>query len=252
MTLAGLRKRPAYLLYHFLWNSLDWVFPPHCAGCGKMGLRWCDDCRASLAVLSPPLCARCGAPLQQSSAVDTCPECTSNPQPLSSLRSVCVYTGKARQALHRLKYGRDIGLGEALAHQMLDLFQNLDWEVDLVTCVPLSRARLRERGYNQAAMLARPIALGLVLPFQPLLLRKTREVPSQVGLSAHDRRRNVQDAFETGGLIPQAKSMLIIDDVTTTGSTLNACARTLIDAGVQQVFGLTFARAGLHDHNQPI
>jgi ComF family protein len=135
---------------------------------------------------------------------------------------------------------------------MLELMNTLPWSIDLVTCVPLSKTRMKQRGFNQAAMLARPLALGLHVPFQPLLLRKTREVPSQVGLSSQDRRRNVEDAFESGRTIHSSKRILVIDDVFTTGSTMNACARALFDAGAQQIYGLTFARAGLSDHNQPI
>jgi ComF family protein len=139
-------------------------------------------------------------------------------------------------------------LGEALAIQLSDFLQTLNWPVDMVTCVPLSRDRLRQRGYNQSAMIARPLAMSIAKPFLPVLLRKTREAPTQVGLSANDRRKNVDGAFEAGGTLLIAKQVLVIDDVTTTGSTMNACARALLDAGAASVYGLTFARAGLHDH----
>jgi ComF family protein len=179
-----------------------------------------------------------------------CQDCVAVPPAFTALRSTCIYRSGARKAVLRLKYGRDIGLGEALAAQMAAQISNLQWPVELVTCVPLSAGRRSQRGYNQAAALARPLALGMNLPFRPLLLRKKREVPSQVGLSFEERRLNVQDAFETGGSIQIGKNVLVVDDVTTTGSTMNACARALIDAGAQRVYGLTFARAGLSDHNQ--
>jgi predicted amidophosphoribosyltransferase len=83
--------------------------------------------------------------------------------------------------------------------------------------------------------------------FQPVLLRKTREAPSQVGLSANDRRKNVDGAFVAGKIESSARRILVIDDVTTTGSTMNACARALLEAGAESVYGLTLARAGLHD-----
>jgi predicted amidophosphoribosyltransferase len=98
-------------------------------------------------------------------------------------------------------------------------------------------------------MIARPLAMTIPAPFLPVLLRKTREAPTQVGLSANDRRKNVDGAFEAGGAPLTAKRILVIDDVTTTGSTMNACARALLDAGAASVYGLTFARAGLHDHS---
>lgn len=253
MTLAGLKQRPAYFLYRFLWNALDWVFPPRCAGCDRFGERWCSTCASTLIPLPQPVCMRCGMPIPTvPGAMKICGECEQLPPAYAALRSVCLYKDHARKAVHKLKYGRDIGIGDSLSVHMIALVQELVWPIQLVTCVPLSRIRRRERGYNQAAALARPVALGLHLPFLPLLLRKKREIPSQVGLSHTERRRNVEDAFETGGTEQIGKNILLVDDVTTTGSTMNACARALMDAGARQVFGLTFARAGLSDHNTPV
>jgi ComF family protein len=252
MDLAGLRQRPAYFSYHTLWNALDWLFPPNCAGCEKLGDRWCGDCRAALIPLSSPLCPHCGKALQSGpSKQELCHACTVSPPVFTQLRSVCIYKNVARLAIHKLKYRKDIGLGESLAQSMIELLSTLHWPIDLVTCVPLSKNRMKERGYNQAAALALPTALGMGLPFVPLLLHKKRETPTQVGLSAHERRLNVEDVFEAGGQSHLDRTILLIDDVTTTGSTMNACARVLLDAGARQVFGLTFARAGLSDHNQP-
>ena len=247
MTLAGLRQRPAYSLYRLLWGALDWVFPPQCGGCGKLAERWCKDCQGNVMHITEPVCQVCGSPLPQAGI---CQTCQSDPPNYRSLRSFCAYSGPARKAVLKLKYARDIGLGEALARP-LDLFlQSLAWPIDLVTCVPLSKGRIKDRGYNQSAMLARPLALAIQRPFVPLLLQKTREAPTQVGLSADARRKNVADAFSAGGHKGLAgRKVLVIDDVTTTGSTMNACARALIQAGADSVYGLTFARAGLHDHN---
>lgn len=247
MTQAGLHQRPAYFLYHLLWNTLDWVFPPHCGGCGKLAERWCGDCQARVERLGLRVCQRCGIPLDDGRVV--CPNCETDPPLYQGLRSCVKYSGPARNAVIRLKYSRDIGLGDALAGELIRQFDALKWGVELVTCVPLSRGRLRERGYNQSAALARPVAMAFGLPFQPVLLRKTREAPSQVGLSASDRRKNVDGAFVAEQEHIAARKVLVIDDVTTTGSTIHACARALVDAGASTVYGLTFARAGLHDHN---
>jgi ComF family protein len=150
--------------------------------------------------------------------------------------------------LLRLKYSKDIGLSEMLARHLIQLKNGLPWQIDVVTCVPLSRGRFKNREYNQAAMLARPLALAIHRPFAPLLLRKTREAPTQVGLSAGERWKNVEGAFAAGDkAILSARVILVVDDVTTTGSTMNACARVLTEAGAAAVYGLTFARAGLHD-----
>jgi competence protein ComFC len=252
MTLAGLKQRPAYFLYKLFWNALDWVFPPSCGGCGLLGERWCDTCRSSVGRLDDPLCSRCGQKiiLSQSGQDDTCMECQAVQPEYTALRSVCDYSGAARKAVIRLKFGRDIGLGEALSNEMIQTALRLNWPIDLVTCVPLSQRRRRERGYNQAAMLARPLAFALQRPFRPQALFKTHEAPSQVGLSARERHTNVIGVFKANESMATSRNILVVDDVTTTGSTMNACARALLDAGAQKVFGLTFARAGLADHNQ--
>jgi competence protein ComFC len=241
----------SYRLYHFLWNALDWIFPPRCGGCSQFAQRWCPVCQGNVERILDPVCTICGSPYSptvHSAATSICAECSHTPPAFTALRSFCGYTGPARRAIIRLKYSRDIGLGEALANQLAEYLQTLNWSIDLVTCVPLSRGRLRQRGYNQSAMIARPLAMSIPKPFLPVLLRKTREAPTQVGLSANDRRKNVDGAFETGGASLSAKRVLVIDDVTTTGSTMNACARALLDAGAASIYGLTFARAGLHDH----
>jgi ComF family protein len=190
------------------------------------------------------ICPICGIP---QSGVVLCKDCSAQPPAYQELRSFGYYSGPLRKAIIRLKYSRDLGLGEALAEHLSSIFKEMTWQIDLVTSVPLSKGRLKKRGYNQAAILARPVALSIHKRFQPVLLRKTREAPTQVGLSAHERRKNVDGAFVAGGMEPGSRRILVIDDVTTTGSTMNACARALIDAGAESVYGLTLARAGLHD-----
>jgi ComF family protein len=142
-----------------------------------------------------------------------------------------------------LKYDHDISLGEALATPMIESLQKLNWSLDLVTPVPLGLVRLKERGYNQAALLARPIALCLSKPFRPRALQRKRETRSQVGLSVDERRSNMVDAFQADADIVGGKNILVVDDVATSGATLNACARSLLDAGAAKVYCFTLARA---------
>jgi ComF family protein len=130
-----------------------------------------------------------------------------------------------------------------LAGPLISLLGGLHWAVDLVAPVPLSAARQAERGYNQAALLARPLALAVGLSYQSQALRKIRETPSQVGLSADQRRDNVQDAFQAAPGIVRDKSVLVIDDVITSGATFEACVQALFDGGANRVYGLSLARA---------
>ncbi len=153
--------------------------------------------------------------------------------------------GGVRKAVHRLKYHRDLALADILAAQMLPLVREQGWEIDAVVAIPLGKQRLRERGYNQAALVAFPLALGLDVPFLRHALSRTRETRSQVGLSAEERRQNVAGAFKAAGERVQGKTVLLVDDVMTTGATLDAAAQALLAAGAARVYAATVARAAL-------
>ena len=155
------------------------------------------------------------------------------------------FNGPLRHAVHRLKYSRDLALGEVLARPLLEMLHQLKWPIDLVTSVPMGVARRAERGYNQATLLAFPLSLACGIPFHSQALIKRRETRSQVGLNLAQRRENVFDAFLARSEIVNKKRILVVDDVTTSGATIEACASALIKAGARQVYGLTLARAAL-------
>ncbi|HET6824252.1 MAG TPA: phosphoribosyltransferase family protein [Anaerolineales bacterium] len=142
-----------------------------------------------------------------------------------------------------MKYRRNIGLGEAIAMQMADFVHSLHWELDVLIPVPLGKKRLKERGYNQVALVARPLAYQIGIRYEPDALWKTRETRSQVGLTISQRSENVQNAYPADSTVVKDKSVLIMDDVATTGSTISACTATLRSAGAQEVYVLTIARA---------
>jgi competence protein ComFC len=142
-----------------------------------------------------------------------------------------------------MKYQQDVGLGEVLSQPLISLVQNLGWRIDVVVPVPLSKERSRQRGYNQAGLLARPIALAFSKPFHPQALERWRDTASQVGLSVAERAANVSGAFKAANHLVKNRHVLIVDDVTTTGATIQACAEALLQAGAQEVLGLTLARA---------
>ncbi|MCI0520869.1 MAG: ComF family protein [Chloroflexi bacterium] len=158
-----------------------------------------------------------------------------------------MFEGPVRNALHRLKYQRDVALGEALARPMIQCLQELGWQIDLVTATPMGVVRLAERGYNQADLLARPVALGLGLPYKPKAAAKTKETRSQVGLNLAQRRENVAGAFRARPAEVEGQRILLVDDVSTSGATLDACARALLDGGAAQVWCFTLARAWQQD-----
>ena len=156
-------------------------------------------------------------------------------------------TGSVREAVHLLKYRRDLALADVLAAQLLPLALEAGWGLDGVLPVPLGKRRRKQRGYNQAALLAFPLALGLGKPYLGKGLVRVRETRSQVGLSAAERRQNVAGAF----LAPEphlveGKILLLVDDVMTTGATLSAAASALLAAGAREVYAVTVACALMH------
>lgn len=237
----------AYQFYHSFWRGLDYLFPPICGGCGRHGARWCDACQGSTRVIKPPFCQFCGEPQSQG---DLCQRCRRKSPRFTALRSWAEFEGPVRHALHRLKYYGTLGIGEAFSQSLAAVIDQQSWNVDLVIPVPLSLARLAERGYNQSALLAKPLALALAVPYRPNALKKIRHTPSQVGLTAAQRMDNVCGAFQASTELISRKAVLVVDDVTTSGATLNECAGVLKEAGAAQVFGLTLARA-VYKHELP-
>lgn len=248
---AGL-LRPAPLLYSSFWTVLDWLFPPTCGGCGKTGVRWCEPCQNQIQPITSNFCPVCGdllplppSPAGPSPAGDSalCANCRQRPPAFQELRSYGVFQGPLRKAIHRLKYQKDVGMGEALSKHLIELYNHLKWEIDWITPVPLNKTRERERGYNQSGLLGRPLAYAVQKPYRPDVIKRSRNTHSQVGLNAAERQKNVEDAFSIRTDQVRGKVILIVDDVATTGSTINACARALRDAGASAVYGLTLARA---------
>lgn len=248
MTLTAshrLSVRPAwrYTARQAAWAVVDMIFPPQCGGCGKEGQRFCADCRASLAYLPAPVCEHCGFPLRAGEML-RCASCLRQPTPaLASVRSVAFFEGPLQQALHRLKYKRDIILADALAVLLCEAWPAYGFAADLVVPVPLSAQRMRERGYNQAGLLADAFAALMGLPYTPAGAARFRHTASQVGLSAHERQANVAGAFRGRTERVADKAVILVDDVYTTGATLNACAEALLAAGAVRVWGFTLGRA---------
>lgn len=237
------RSAWSYIPYKILWCGADLLFPPSCAGCGKPGARWCEDCQKALIPIPYPICDICGNPQKNDGICLTC--LISRPR-FYSLRSWAVFEGPLRGALHRLKYRKDIGLGDALSTHLVHFMKSLNWAVDLVIPVPLSNKRFKERGYNQIAIVAHPLSPQMGLMYSSKVLFRKKHTHSQVGLSAIERKKNVEGAFWADSKLITGKSILLMDDVATTGSTIAAAASALVDSGASRVYALTLARAISH------
>lgn len=238
-------QKPAYVIYRGMWDLIDWVFPPVCGGCGQRGDVWCPGCDASTSQIAGPICIRCGQKTNRAGGI--CSECQNHPPVYHASRAFGQFFGPLRRAIHQLKYKRDLGLGLVFAGMLNRLYVDLDWQIDVVVPVPLSKARKAQRGYNQAAIIAYPFSLIAGLAYSARMVWRIRDTQSQVGLSHLERQINVRDAFQANSRTCNQKSILVIDDVSTTGSTLNACATALLEAGAGRVYGLTVARP---DHPQ--
>ena len=236
-------------------SLLALLFPPRCVACGTGGAVLCAACRAAIRAPQPPLCAHCGqslALLPQGHATAMCPACATRhgPQALTALYAASVYDGTARQAIHALKYGGRRRLAAPLGDLLAAEARRVDVRPNVIVPVPLHAGRLPERGYNQAALLARRCAARLGVPCRSNLVVRVRPTPPQVGLSLVERRANVRDAFalaEGAGQSLAGKRVLLIDDVATTGSTLDAAAAALLLAAPAAVVGLAVSRPDLGD-----
>jgi competence protein ComFC len=237
--------RPAYRMYRWLWSGLDCLYPPACGGCGTQGVRWCSSCHGETVIIGPHVCPVCG---QAGVRTGLCSTCQASPPQYTRLRSWAEYAGPLRHALHRLKYHKDMALGEVLARPLAGCLRSLDWGIDTLLPVPLGVARFAQRGYNQSALLARPLALAMHIPYRPAGLRRPRETRSQVDLSAEQRRVNVSGAFRAEPKLVRGRRVLVVDDIATSGATLEACAAALLEAGAADVYCLTVARAGVRSH----
>ena len=220
-------------------SLLDLLFPPRCAGCGRSGSLFCGACLPQVEWLRGPLCPRCGEPLGLGGL---CPRRRRHPVALDGLRSAAWHTGPLRKAIHRFKYSGVRALEGPLGALLLAAWRREPLPAELLVPVPLYAQRLRERGYNQAAILATRLGRGVGLPCDARSLRRTRHTAPQVGLRADERQQNVQGAFSYTGPPLLGKAVCLVDDICTTGATLEACAVALKAAGARSVWALTLAR----------
>ena len=239
-----MKIQSADLINKGFWGTLDWIYPPECASCGEPGYRLCADCLEKIKFIKGKCCLWCGEPMR--GPVERCPDCQANPRPYTAMRNLADYTGVLRDCVHALKYQNNQGLGAFFSDVLALLVVEVCWMPDLGMPVPLSGQRLAERGYNQAACIAKPLTARLGIRYHPFGIERTRDTPSQVGLSGEARRRNVAGAFRAVPEIVSGKRVLVVDDVMTTGSTMEACARALVAAGAQAVYCLTLGRFAMH------
>jgi ComF family protein len=225
-----------------LW-ALDFALPPRCAGCGIIVEdvhSFCPECWKQVEFLGDGGCATCGLPLQATEA-PTCGACLARPPRIARTRAAVAYGDLSRSLAIRLKYGRKVAIARTMARYMAPLVADCDNA--LLVPVPLHRARLWWRGFNQSQLVARELSRRLAIASDPFALRRVKRTRPLKGMTPLQRRKTVAGAFRVGDKSAVAgKTVILIDDVLTTGSTAEACARTLRRAGASRVELISWAR----------
>ena len=242
--------------------SINLLLPPACLLCGKSlpddhgKQSFCQECQVSMLPLGPAHCSCCAQPFpnftfnpettveSRKSAQHLCGTCLKRPATFSIVHVAGSYQGGIKDAVHRLKYRNQLTLAKPLGQLLGKAVEAAgnDFVPDCIVPVPLHLDRLRQRGYNQALEVIRPIAQQLNVPVDTILLQRIRKTPPQQGLSAIERRSNLRDAFDLT-TTPSAQRILLVDDVMTTGETVRECCRTLLKGGIKEVQVAVVGRA---------
>lgn len=233
-------------IFYGLWQLL---FPPACKVCrlrlapGSVSAL-CSSCRARLVFLKPPWCALCGVELAGDRERNhRCGDCLQRPPPFTLARSLVRYEPSVALLLQRLKYHGDTSVLPAIAELIAGCELDEFADCPVIVPVPLHLARLRQRGLNQAALLAQALFPGKEKSIRRDLLVRTRNTPAQTTLSGHQRRRNLDGAFAVRPGMSVTDVVCLVDDVFTTGTTVSACAKALLHLGAEEVRVVTLARA---------
>lgn len=238
---------------------LNLIYPYSCENCGKIireskGYAICDNCFKKIRLISTPYCYQCGKPLLPLVSFEEnalCADCSTKKKHFYFNRSVAYYQGVMRKCIHLLKYKKQVKLIQPLGDLMVnylegDSLYNVQ-EIDLIIPVPLFKDDLKKRGFNQSSLLAKYIADYFSIYFCDNWLIKDKKNVSQVGLSKNERKNNVKDVFSINSSISLNKkdvsNVLLIDDIFTTGATVEACCREIKRIGIKNIFVLTLARA---------
>lgn len=225
-------------------SLFDLLLPPKCVHCKAAGSWFCQSCLERIPFITGTICHHCGTPLPDG-ATRFCRQCRDYAlNAIDGIRSAAPFVDNPlRSAIHDFKYNNHRALTPALGEILVASYRRHQLEVEVIVPVPLHELKLKERGYNQSELLARQLGQALNLPVNVTTLRRARKTESQMTLKADERLKNVANAFSCADRNLDRRHVLLVDDVCTTGSTLDACAVALKAGGAASVWGLTLAKA---------
>lgn len=224
---------------------IRWVYPKRCLFCDEVILNtqvFCEDCKSQAEWLTKYLCKKCGKPLELKKS-EICFDCSKKSHAYDAGRAMWLYEGAVKDAIKRYKFDGRKSLANSFSDVLLNFYiKHIDWQIDLITAIPLHKTKLKSRGYNQAALISDLLGRKLDIRVVNDLLIRQKTTRPQKELSDGERILNIRDAFciderySVDGL-----NLLILDDIYTTGSTLDECAKVLKDKGANRVYFLTLA-----------
>ena len=231
----------------------DYLFPPICLVCGSRETYRrehliCEACIDSISLIRHPFCIHCGKPfLTESDRDHLCGDCLTQKSYLTIVRALGKYEGVLQKLIHQFKYKQQFAVSNILEF-LLDGYQKKDinfCSYNFSVPVPLHRSRLRQRGFNQSVLWGKILEKKYNLPLKRMVLQRIVCTPPQIALRGKERKNNVRNAFKVkNSELVNGKTILLLDDVYTTGATMNECARVLKKAGAFRVDGFVIARAG--------
>ena len=232
-------------MHSLIDQFVDLIFPPRCVICRNNSRKMvCDDCLSKIIYLKPPICRICGKPKDKYFSGELCEDCSKGGVPFVMARSIALYDGVLKDAIHKFKFGEKKTLSRSLGELLVSYLMHGDipmQKIDLIIPLPLSKERERQRGYNQSRELAEEISRHYTIDIDASSLRKIKDVAPQFELSRKERLLNIKGAFCSSPL-PE-KNVLLIDDIYTTGATVREASMALKAAGTRSVYVLTLARA---------
>ena len=224
-------------------GALDLIYPPHCVVCRDARDGYlCPKCAEKITLIKPPVCYKCGKPCE----AFNCDECYQREYAFECARSAGIFEGVLRDAIHAMKYRNYEAVVDPLAEILIRAFPDtgLARSVHVLVPIPIHYSRLLDRGFNQSEELARKLAARIGLPVESKVLRKSRKTAHQVDLPLDERALNIRGSFSVRRAERiRGKRVLLIDDVFTTGATLDEAARVLLESGASEVRAYALARS---------